>query len=87
MICSVLSVFSSGVKRPVHEAEHSPPSSAEFKNGGAILPLPHTSSWRCPQLIKYGDNFTFNMNTSLNVRISFIKQEFILLPFNIKSKK
>jgi hypothetical protein len=26
-------------------ADHSPPSSAEVKNGGAIPPLPHMSSW------------------------------------------
>jgi hypothetical protein len=26
-----------GVKRPGREADHSPPSSAEIKNGGAIL--------------------------------------------------
>jgi hypothetical protein len=26
-------------------ADHSPPSSAEVKNGGAIPPLPHKSSW------------------------------------------
>jgi hypothetical protein len=45
------------------------------------------SSWRCAQLIKYGDNFTFNMNISLKVRISFIKQEFILLTFIIESEK
>jgi hypothetical protein len=32
------------VERPECEAGHSPPSSAE--NGGAIPPLPHTSSWR-----------------------------------------
>jgi hypothetical protein len=36
--------FSLGVKRPGHEADHSPPSSAEVKNGGAIPPLPQTSS-------------------------------------------
>jgi hypothetical protein len=34
-----------GVKRPGLEADHSPPSSSDVKNGGAILPLPHTSSW------------------------------------------
>jgi hypothetical protein len=28
-----------------HEADHSPTSNAEVKNGGAILSLPHTSSW------------------------------------------
>jgi hypothetical protein len=37
--------FPSGVKRPGREADHSPPSSAEAKNGGAIVPLPHMSSW------------------------------------------
>jgi hypothetical protein len=29
----------------VSEADHSPPSSAEVKNGGARPPLPHMSSW------------------------------------------
>jgi hypothetical protein len=29
------------VKRTVREADHSPPSSAQFKNGGAVPPLPH----------------------------------------------
>jgi hypothetical protein len=28
------------------EADHSPPSNAEVKNGGAIPPLPNVSSWR-----------------------------------------
>jgi hypothetical protein len=32
------------VKRPGFDAEHSPPSSAEGKNGGAIPSLPHISS-------------------------------------------
>jgi hypothetical protein len=36
--------ISSGVKRQGREADHSPPSSVEVKNGGAIAPLPHTSS-------------------------------------------
>jgi hypothetical protein len=34
------------VKLPEREADHSPPSSAEVKNSGAITPLPHTSSCR-----------------------------------------
>jgi hypothetical protein len=34
-----------GVNRLVREADHSPWSSAEVKNGGAIPPLPHMSSW------------------------------------------
>jgi hypothetical protein len=33
-------------KRLGHEADHSPSSSAEVKNGGAIPSLPRTSSWR-----------------------------------------
>jgi hypothetical protein len=33
--------FSPGVKRPGCEADHSPPSSTEVKNGGAIPPLLH----------------------------------------------
>jgi hypothetical protein len=37
--------ISLGVKRPGHEANYSPPSSAEVKNSGAIPPLPHMSSW------------------------------------------
>jgi hypothetical protein len=34
-----------GVKRPGREADHSPPSNAEVKNGGAIPPLSHMPSW------------------------------------------
>jgi hypothetical protein len=37
--------ISQEVKRPVREADHLPPSSAEVKNGGARPPLPHMSSW------------------------------------------
>jgi hypothetical protein len=32
--------LSSGINRQGHEADHSPPSSAEVKSGGALLPLP-----------------------------------------------
>jgi hypothetical protein len=34
------------VKRPGREADHSPPSSTQVKNGEAIPALPYTSSWR-----------------------------------------
>jgi hypothetical protein len=37
--------LSLGVTWHGREADHSPSSSAEFDNGGAICPLPHTSSW------------------------------------------
>jgi hypothetical protein len=49
--------LSPALKRQGREADHSPPSSAEVKNGGPILPLPHTFSWRGTQLIKCRDNF------------------------------
>jgi hypothetical protein len=38
-------VLSPGVKRQGREADHSPQTSAEVKNGEAIPPLPHTSTW------------------------------------------
>jgi hypothetical protein len=34
------------VKRQELESDHSPPFSAEAKNGGLMSPLPHTFSWR-----------------------------------------
>jgi hypothetical protein len=34
-----------GVKQSGREADHSSPSTAEIKNGEAITPRPHTSSW------------------------------------------
>jgi hypothetical protein len=37
--------LSPAVKRQVREADHSPPSNAEVKNGGAISPLPHMFSY------------------------------------------
>jgi hypothetical protein len=36
--------ISLGIKQPGREADHSPLSSAEVKNGGTI-PLHHMSSW------------------------------------------
>jgi hypothetical protein len=39
-------IFPWGVKRQGREADHSPPSCAEVKNGGTIHALPRTSSWR-----------------------------------------
>jgi hypothetical protein len=34
------------VERLGRKADHSPLSDAKVKSGGAILPLPHSSSWR-----------------------------------------
>jgi hypothetical protein len=36
-----------GVKRPGREADHSPPSGAEVKNGGAMHPLTHVFMAQC----------------------------------------
>jgi hypothetical protein len=38
-------ITSLGVKGPGHEANYSPPPSAEAKNCGAIPPLPNLTSW------------------------------------------
>jgi hypothetical protein len=54
----ITGVISLEVKRPEREANHSPPSSVEIKNGGTVYPLPHMSSWRGASLIKQ-DNLTF----------------------------
>jgi hypothetical protein len=37
---------SRGLKRQTRENDRSPPCSTEVQNGGAIPPLPSTSSWR-----------------------------------------
>jgi hypothetical protein len=39
--------LSPGVKLPGHEAHHSPSTSADIKNGGALPALTYTYSWRC----------------------------------------
>jgi hypothetical protein len=41
----VLGPLSLGVKLPVHEADHTPPTSADIKKRGSKHPLPHTPSW------------------------------------------
>jgi hypothetical protein len=50
------------------EAGKSPPFSAEVKNGGAISPLPHLSSWHSACLIKHRNNFAFTL-TYLNMSL------------------
>jgi hypothetical protein len=52
-----------GVKLPGHEADHSPPSSAEVKVCVELyLHFRNTPSWRCAQL-KHRNNFTFTLMT------------------------
>jgi hypothetical protein len=50
--------ISTGVTQEGHEADHSPPSSVEVKNGGAISLLPHMSSLVIAKLITHRDSFT-----------------------------
>jgi hypothetical protein len=47
------------LKQLSHEADYSPPSSGEVKNGGATPPFSNIPSWHSAQLIKDRDNFTF----------------------------
>jgi hypothetical protein len=49
------------MKRPRHEADHSPPYSAKIKNGEAVLPLPHVFMAWC--LIKHRNNIMFPYHT------------------------
>jgi hypothetical protein len=42
----IMAVVSLGEKKPEREADNSPPSSVDIKNGGAIPPFLHKSSWR-----------------------------------------
>jgi hypothetical protein len=49
-----------GLKRLGREADHTPPSRAEVKNGGTTPPFPHVFSWHSAELIKHGDNSTFS---------------------------
>jgi hypothetical protein len=43
----LLAAVYSGVKRPGLESEHSPTTTAEVKNAGAISSFPHMTLWRC----------------------------------------
>jgi hypothetical protein len=46
LIQPVLGALSRRVKQQGHEADHSPPASAQVKKVWSIHPLPHTPSWR-----------------------------------------
>jgi len=45
-LLSVPGALTLGVKRPMCEADHSSPPSADFKNAWALLSLPNTPSWQ-----------------------------------------
>jgi hypothetical protein len=60
----VLGAVSPGVKQWGHEAHHSPPSSAEIKNGGVCTSIPPYASMAQCLRIKYTGNFTFTLHVS-----------------------
>jgi hypothetical protein len=62
--------LSPGGKATEYEPDHSPPSTTEVKNGGALPPLPHTSSWLNDSFIKHRDSFIF-----IIIIVAFIKKD------------
>jgi hypothetical protein len=76
-------VLSLGVKRPGHEIDHSPPSSAEVKNARNYTSTPQYvfMAW-C--LVKHRDNFTFftklisrgSQNIVFYLQLGSVLQEF-----------
>jgi hypothetical protein len=79
----VLGAISPGVMWRGHEADHSPPSTAEVKNGGAIPSLLHMSLCHSAYLIKYRDNFTFTL--LVNAECIKVWKEAVLIYLNISS--
>jgi hypothetical protein len=60
-----------GVKRPVREADYSPPSSAEVKECVELyLQSPNTPSW-CGVQLKHRDNFTFTFTFRVGVALGY----------------
>jgi hypothetical protein len=57
---------SPGVKRQGRESHESPPSSAEFKNGGAVPPLSRTSSYNISM------DYITEKTGEINININFI---------------
>jgi hypothetical protein len=52
-------LFPGVVKRPGHEADHSPPSSAEVKEWVELYLHSPSTPWCCGAQLKHRDNFTF----------------------------
>jgi hypothetical protein len=57
-----------GTEEQEREVGHSPPSSAEIENGGAIPPSPKMSSCRDTSLLKHRNNVTI---LSYLIKINF----------------
>jgi hypothetical protein len=72
---NVSGAISLGVKWQGREADHSPLSSAEVKNGGAILPLRRMSSRRIAQLIKPRGKLCLSASMSKLIEIRWVVSE------------
>jgi hypothetical protein len=64
------------IKRPGREADHFP-LTTEVTNGGAIPPLPRTSSWRRAELIKLRYNLK---NTWKSTNYEVLLYSFLRFP-------
>jgi hypothetical protein len=65
-----LGTYFPGVTQQGREADHSSPSSAEIKNGGATPQHPHMSSWHDARLMKRRENFTFTFTFCHDTNVS-----------------
>jgi hypothetical protein len=74
--------LSLGIKRQGREADHSPPSNTKVKKGETIPPLPHTSAWRGPQVIKHRGKFTLCLRKDFNSHFQISKHLYYCTWFN-----
>jgi hypothetical protein len=81
-------LFPRVLNRQEREPDHSPPSGAEVQKCGAILPLPHRSSWRSTKLIKHKNNLWHTCQFSAQYTQSMLSCLFCtwMKYRNIKSK-
>jgi hypothetical protein len=77
-VLSIPGALSLGVERPWHEADYSPPSSAEVRKWVELyLYSPSTPLWRGAQL-KHRDNFTFTLADTFHYfKFESLSQEFL----------
>jgi hypothetical protein len=81
--------LSKGVKRPVHEADHSPPSSAKVKNAWSYISTPPIRL--CGAQLRHRDNFTIylyerrNMFLTLSVVKLYEKETGALAKKNVRT--
>jgi hypothetical protein len=74
-------IFPRGVKRQERETDHSLPSCAEVKNGGAVSPLPHMSSlysaWLSTGTDRDGFTFSYRGTAVSHMKMSHRSTTFI----------